>query len=327
MADKIPVRTFVVLALMPLFFSSNIIFGRDVVELVEPWTLAFIRWFTCTLILIPFVAPVIAEHIVVLRQNWKRLLLLGFLGMWICGALVYLALKYTSATNGTLIYTSSPALIIFLEWMFKGRKVGGRELSGIAIAMTGVAVIIFRGSLNTMMSLEFNIGDLLFLLSAISWSIYSVLIKTPGLDRVPTVALFVVIAFMGAITLAPFTIVEIVYRDTFPTSLVSWLNIGGIILFASLIAFNAFQHGVKVAGSSIAGIFMYLLPVYGVGMAVFYLGEIFQPYHLAGILLVGGGIILATLPATIINRLKSGNNIPVTLGIGGKDRELLKQPE
>ncbi len=303
MPPKVPLSTYIILAFMPLFFSTNIIFGRVAVASVEPWTLAFIRWFSCALILTPFVAPSILQHLNIFKRQWKRLLLLGFLGMWICGALVYLALKYTSATNGTLIYTSSPVLIIFLEWLFRGRKVGMREFFGIAIAMLGVLIIIFRGSADVLLSLNFNNGDLLFVLSAVSWSIYSVLLKTPEFDAVPTISLFGIIAFMGALTLAPFTIIEIVYSDAFPTSLSSWANIAGIVLFASLIAFTAFQHGVKVAGAPVAGIFMYLLPVYGVGMAVMVLGEEFELYHLAGILTVSGGVIIATIPLALLKKL------------------------
>jgi len=295
--------TTAILVLAPLFFSTNIIFGRVTVETTEPWTLAFIRWFFCALILMPFVAPSIALHLDALKRMKIRLLLLGFLGMWICGALVYLALKYTSATNGTLIYTSSPVLIIFLEWLFRNRKVGLREFIGIAIALTGVLVIVFRGSIDVLMSLSFNPGDMLFVLTAISWAIYSVLLKSPDLDPVPTLTLFTVIAFMGAVTLAPFAIIEIVYFDAFPTGGDVWLNIAGIILLSSIIAFSAFQYGVKKAGASVAGLYMYLLPVYGVGMAVLFLGESFELYHVAGIITVSGGVMLASMPATLLQRL------------------------
>ncbi len=256
----------------------------------------------------PFVASSITEHLDALMRVKRRLLLLGFLGMWICGALVYLALKYTSATNGTLIYTSSPVLIIFLEWLFRGRNVGRREFLGIAIAMLGVLVIVFRGDLDVLMSLDFNPGDMIFVLTAISWSIYSVLLKSPDLDPVPTLTLFTVIAFMGAVTLAPFTIVEIVYYDAFPTGAVVWLNIAGIIFLSSIIAFSAFQYGVKSAGASVAGIYMYLLPVYGVGMAVLFLGESFELYHVAGILTVSGGVILASFPVSMLQRMTATNH-------------------
>jgi drug/metabolite transporter (DMT)-like permease len=175
-----------------------------------------------------------------------------------------------------------------------------KEFAGIAIALFGVLIIIFRGDINVLLSLNFNLGDMIFVATAISWSVYSVMLKTPAFEGIPTIVLFTTIALMGAITLAPFTIVEIVYQDAFPTSLNAWGHISGIVVFSSLIAFTAFQYGVKTVGASLAGIFMYFLPVYGVGMAVFYLGETFHLFHLAGILTVSGGVILATIPLGLV---------------------------
>ena len=58
-----------------------------------------------------------------------------------------------------------------------------------------------------------------------------------------------------------------------------------------------------MAGAPVTGIFMYLLPVYGVGMAVMVLGEQFELYHLAGILAVSGGVIIASFPLTILQKI------------------------
>ena len=104
------------------------------------------------------------------------------------------------------------------------------------------------------------------------------------------------IAASGAILLAPFAAVEIVWQQDFPTTGEAWLNIAGIVVMASLLAFSMFQYGVKVLGPSLTGIFMYLLPVYGVGLAVLFLGEELALHHLWGILLVLSGVILATWP-------------------------------
>ena len=131
-----------VLVVMPLFFSSNIIFGRAVADQVEPFTLAFLRWSLTALILLPFVWSAVRQFRNMITSWSKQLALLGFLGMWICGAMVYLALDYTSATNGTLIYTSSPVLIILIEWLFRGRRAGTREAIGVTLALIGVVVIV-----------------------------------------------------------------------------------------------------------------------------------------------------------------------------------------
>ena len=53
----------------------------------------------------------------------RLILLLALLGMWICGGGVYLALGHTTATNGALIYTTSPVIIIVLEAIFFRRRI------------------------------------------------------------------------------------------------------------------------------------------------------------------------------------------------------------
>ncbi len=294
-----------ILLIMPLFFSSNIIFGRAVADQVEPFTLAFIRWSLTALILLPLVWPaLLRQKELIVNQLW-RVSLLGFLGMWICGALVYLALDYTTATNGTLIYTSSPVLIILIEWLFGGRKISTREAFGISIAVIGVVVIVIKGSFDTLMSLSFNRGDLIFIGAAVSWAIYSVLLKANNLAPLQTLPLFMLIAATGAVLLAPFALIEIAWLQTFPTSPTAWTNIAGIVLLASLLAFSFFQYGVKVLGPSLTGIFMYLLPVYGVGLAVVFLGEEIALYHMWGVLLVLSGVVLATWPKRVLRQIQS----------------------
>ncbi len=291
------------MAIMPLFFSSNIIFGRAAVEHVQPFTLAFLRWSLTALILFPFIRVEIQRNRQAIVALTTPLFLMGFVGMWICGALVYLALKYTSATNGTLIYTSSPVLIILIEFVLKGRKVGLREGLGIALAFVGVVIIVTKGLMSNLFGFKFNSGDIIFVIAAISWAIYSVGLKSERFQSFSTLGLFFLIAVSGAVLLLPFAIFEIVYLREFPTNGTAWINIAGIVAIASLLAFSAFQLGVKTLGPSLAGIFLYLLPIYGVSLAIVFLDEELAAYHLWGVLLVLGGVVLATLPANVFGKL------------------------
>lgn len=291
---------FVILTAMPLFFSSNLIFGRAAVENVEPWTLACLRWSLASLVLLPFVWGGLHRHRHTLLAQWKLIAVLGLLGMWICGALVYFALRYTTATNGTLIYTSSPVLIVLFEWLFRGRKISAREMIGIPLAFLGVLTIIVKGSLGTLFSLSFNAGDIIFAVTALSWAVYSVLLKKRALAEVPPIVMFTAIAIAGALTLFPYMIWESIAVGVFPTSANSWMSIAGIVVFSSVLAFSCFQYGVHAVGPSIAGLFLYLLPVYGVGMAVIFLGESVEIFHFAGFLLVMAGIMLVTFPVNVL---------------------------
>lgn len=298
-------KPYVALLFMPLFFSSNLVFGRAAITSVEPWTLAFLRWTLAFLILLPFAWPGIRQHGQVLKTHWKTIGVLGLLGMWICGALVYYALHHTSATNATLIYTSSPILILLMEWIFRGRRMGLREMVGVALALAGVVLIIVKGSLEILLGLSFNLGDLIIAFCALSWAAYSVILKRSVFSAVPTLSLFAVIAAAGAITLFPFMVWETAATQTFPTTRDAWLSIAGIVVFASLLAFSLYQYGVKSVGPSVTGLFMYLLPLNGVMLAVVFLGEKLHAHHFAGFILIMAGLILATGPADLLRRFQA----------------------
>lgn len=302
----------------PLCFSSNLIFGRHVVGEVPPFTLAFIRWACVALALAPLALREAAAVRTALRAAPGLIALLGFLGMWICGAVVYLGLRDTTATNATLIYTTSPVFILLIEAVTAGRRIGAREIAGSLAAMIGVAVIVTRGDLAALAALDINPGDVLILAAALSWAIYSVLYRSPPLRPLSNLTLFALVSAAGAVGLAPFAAWELAGGDALPQSADAWMSVAGIVVIASLMAFSGFQYGVRTLGPSLTGIFMYLLPVYGVVLAILFLGERFEAFHGFGIAMVLGGVVLATFPAGRLRRRSAEL---------AKRREGLKQPE
>lgn len=286
----------IVMLLTPLFFSTNLIFGRSTIPEVAPFTLAFLRWTAACLLLTPFLWMArdrVRAYVTTHPVHW---LTLGFLGMWICGAGVYYALQFTTATNGTLIYTTSPLMVIILERLFFGRATSWREIAGIVIGFLGVAIIVLKGDLAGIGNSSFNLGDLLFIAAALSWAGYSVMLKGRRTAGLPVAALFAIVTLSGALLLAPFALWEFLAGAPMPHTLPAWGGIAGIVVFSSLLAFSGYQYGVARLGASTASVFMYLLPPYGVGLAVLVLGEPFQTYHAIGILTVLAGLVMATAP-------------------------------
>lgn len=294
-----------VMLVTPLLFSTNLVFGRGVVDEVAPFTLAFLRWASVAVALSPFLLLERRTAFAVLRGNAALVVLLGFLGMWLCGAIVYRALAMTTATNGTLIFTTSPVIILFIEAIFRGRSIGRREAIGSAIAFVGVAVIVLKGDLGALSTLDVNAGDLIMLGMAVAWATYSILYRSPPLATLSNLALFCAVAAAGALTLLPFAAGEFLLAEPMPRTASAWTSIAGIVVFSSLLAFSGFQYGVRRLGPSAAGVFMYLLPPYGVFLAVTFLGETFHAFHAVGIALVMGGIALATAPAALFRRRRA----------------------
>lgn len=291
-----PAWPFVVMLITPALFSTNIVFGRFVSGETTPFLLASIRWLCVGLLLAPFAFRDLGSVRAFLRANGMRLLLLGFLGMGVCGGGVYLGLQYTTATNATLVYSTAPLLIIALEGLFRGRRTTVLEVLGTIIAFAGVAVIVARGSWETVTSLSFNTGDLLIALAALSWAVYSLLYKTTDTASVKPVTLFALLALAGALVNAPLGIYELATAPTIPDQTETWLAIVGIVLISSLLAFSGFQYGIRTLGPSLAGIFMYLMTPFGVLLAILFLGETLENWHIWGITAVIGGIILAVRP-------------------------------
>jgi drug/metabolite transporter (DMT)-like permease len=282
--------------LAPVFFSSNLIFGRGITGEMGPFTTALIRWAGSALIMSPIVWHHRQQCLAFVRRHTLLWLVLGILGMGICGGVVYWALTLTTASNATLIYTTSSLFIILFEWLFAGRRISLREICGMVIAFAGVAAIVLKGDLSAMLHMRFNLGDLAVLVAAISFAVYSILLRRPGIRAMPPLPLFGLLALSGAIVLVPPALVEILSGGLLPDTPRDFAMLGGIILFASLAAFYSFQHAVHVFGPGIAGMTLYLMPPMSILMAVIFLGENFERYHAAGIVLVTAGLVLATAP-------------------------------
>ncbi len=287
-----------ILVLMPVLFSSNLVVGRAAVATVEPFTLAFWRWLIATLIMLPIVAGPLRRHAADLLHMVPLLLALGVLGMVICGAGVYLGLRHTTATNATLIYTTSPALIVLFEMILGRRPFSALQFAGIALATLGIAVIVSHGDIAGLATTGFNPGDIAILIAAISWAIYSILLHDPRLRALPGRVVFAAIAIAGTLTLTPAWLFEGSTHGFLPMTADGWMAIVALAVMPSVGAFLSYQWLVREVGSMRTGMALYFMPIVGVGLAAVFLGEAIHSYHLVGTLTTIGGVALATLSGT-----------------------------
>lgn len=282
------------LLVAPLLMASNPVMGRAAVEFVPPLALAFWRWLLCFLILLPLTWRSLRRHQGVFRQHGGLILLLGALGMGISGGFVYVGVQYTTATNASIIYAASPVMMLIIAAFLDREVIRPQQIIGILLSLIGVATIIGQGDWRALLAIEFNVGDIWVLGAATSWAFYSVLIRRLS-NLVPTFTLFAAIILAGVVVLAPFYIWEMASGQVMQLTVATLLSLAGVVLIASLFAFTAFQKGIAVIGAARAGPFMYLMPVYGAGLAVMFLGERFELFHAIGLCLILPGVALASL--------------------------------
>jgi drug/metabolite transporter (DMT)-like permease len=287
--SRLRASPYLLLTLTPFFWSCNWIVGRGLHADVPPMAMTFFRWFFALVILAPFALPHVRRDWPVVRRHWKIMLLLGAVGIGTHNALAYLGLHYTTATNGVILNSFIPVMIVAISWVFLGERLSPPQLAGVAISLAGVLAILSGGSLATLAAFRLNAGDLLVILSMAMWSIYTIGLRwrPAGLSML---SFLFVLAVVGDAFMLPLWLVEraMGYRVDWTPTVVAAL--ASVALFSSVLAYIFWNRGVEQVGANVAGLFVHLMPVYGVLLAWMLLGERLAAYHLAGIALILAGI-------------------------------------
>ncbi|MDY0225860.1 MAG: DMT family transporter [Desulfomicrobium apsheronum] len=276
-----------------IIWSGNFIVARSLNQSVEPATLSLLRWATAFLGLLPFACRAAWSQRAAIRQSMPAMIPMALLGVTTFNALLYKAAHTTSALNLSLIATSTPVFIILLARIFLRESLTVRKMTGLAVALAGVVLLITGGDPKRLTNLEFSIGDLWMSLAAVIFAAYSILVRRfpGGLSQ----SVFLLTLFgTGIIFLIPWTGWE-VFTHGLPTIT---LGAAGAILYvglgASLAAYAMWNSAVTSIGPSLAGLIYYTLPLFSGFSAFVLLGEPMGLIHLTSAGCILGGILLAT---------------------------------
>jgi drug/metabolite transporter (DMT)-like permease len=270
--------------------------ARAVQGILPPIGLAFWRWAIALCALAPFAWKRMWAERDAVRRHWKTMAVLGILGVGSFNTLVYVGLGSTSATNGLLLNSSIPVLIVLIGWLFLGQSVGALQALGVLLSLGGVATIIFRGDLHGLLHMQFSKGDLWIFAAMVNWAVYTVLLprRPASLSALSFLGWTMVIGLAANL---PFYLAELARGARPHWTLASAGAMAYIGIFPSVVAYLFWNRAVADVGPHRAGIFIHLMPVFGTALAVLLLGETFHAYHGAGIGLILAGIMLATRAA------------------------------
>ena len=286
-------RARVLLWLVPLLWSSNYIIARLGDGLIAPHALALGRWSLAALILLPWMGRGLWAQRAVVRREWLHLLVLGFFGMYICGAWVYIAGHSTSSTNIALIYAATPMAIVAASAWLLHERMSRAQWAGVVLAFLGLLWVIAKGDPTRLLAVQFVAGDAWITAAAASWTAYSVLLKRWPSALGPGERLVAIIGG-GLLVLVPTTLIEVAFMPTPPFS---WPAVGLVLLAAVLpgvLSYGAYSYLQRELGASRTAMMLYLAPVYGALLAWGLLGEVPGWHHLVGAALILPSIWLAS---------------------------------
>jgi drug/metabolite transporter (DMT)-like permease len=269
---------------------SNMILARGVAGSVPPFTIAFFRWSIVAAGLLPAIVMALRQHPGLLRKQGAGIAVAGFLGMFICGAPVYIAGVTTSAINIALIMALSPLVVLAFSWLSGLERVDGRQVAGMLLALAGAGLIITKGSATVGTGIAR--GDLLALLAMVGWASYTLLQNHVGqeLSFLARIGLF---AAAGALLSLPFAVREMWVAPGAAFSGHAALVYPFAGLVPGLFAYTAYAYLGSTFGPVSTSLSLYLGPIVSAILSIVFLGEAPMIVHLIGGALSLGGMWLS----------------------------------
>ncbi len=274
-----------------LFWGCNAVFSRLAVGEVSPLTLVTLRWVCVLSLVLIFARKDVKRDWPKLKPRLGYFMIMGATGFTGFNALFYVAAHYTTALNIGIIQGAMPVIVFLGSFILFRTPVTLSQMLGVAVTLVGVAVVTSAGSLDALLSLAFNEGDILVLIAAIIYGVYTVALRFK--PDVSALSFFAVLAFAAFLTCLPLLAYEIYSGQAQMPTQTGWILILAIAILPSFLAQLLFINGVTLIGPGRAGIFINLVPIFAAIMAVLFLSESFEIYHGAALLLVLGGIWLA----------------------------------
>lgn len=280
-------------ALASLCWAGNWVLGRAIRADVPPFGLTFWRWALAAVILLPVGWGRLGADWRVVRGHLPLVLAMALLSAAMFQSMTYIGLHSTEAVNALLVSATMPLFMVIIAGVVLRERFSLRQLAGIGVSFLGVAYIIARGEPARLLALHLNVGDIWILAALVVWGLYSVLLKFKPAD-LSAVGLTFFIALFGALFILPLHLWEVSRGLTVPFTAAGIGSVAYTGVFASVVALLSYNAAVARIGPSRAVFFLHLMPVFGPGLAVVFLGETLARYHLIGFPVALAGVLWAT---------------------------------
>jgi drug/metabolite transporter (DMT)-like permease len=293
MIQKLGNAPYLLLVGAAFFWGGNAVAGKFLAGSLPPVTISFIRLAIGVLIMSPLIFRLFKQEMAALRENFMMLVFLAVTGVIGFNLLIYWAVNYTSAINATLLNSTSPLFIFLLSALLIGEKMELKYWVSMGLSMLGVLIVITHGSLERMIALQFNIGDLIMVLAVISWALYSIFIKKLS-GKMPSLMIFGFTLAIGFMVMVPAVAIELSVVPVEAVNLAEWSALVYIGIFPSICSFLLWNRAVALIGPSKASISLNLIPVFGAVAAFFVLGEMITAPQIIGGCLVFIGVFITS---------------------------------
>ncbi|MCL7941870.1 DMT family transporter [Halomonas sp. ATCH28] len=281
-------RPHLFLLLVVTIFSGNILVGKALAGL-PPFTISLGRVAIALVVMLPLGWHQARHGWPVFRRHWRPLLGLALSGVAFFNALIYAALKFTSATNVAILESLIPVATLLLSVLLFGERFRPLQWVGVVVSLGGAVVVITAGEVAELVPGGMNPGDLIMLLAVLVWVGYSLLVKE-HMARFPRYGGLLVMLVIANLALAPIALLEGAWRVVPNLSTAELAGLGYLGIFPSVVALLLYNSALADIGPTRAAVYLNLLPVFTMLGAWWWLGDRILPVQVVGSLVVITGV-------------------------------------
>ncbi len=256
-----------------------------VLHTIPPFTLLTIRLIMGALVLAPF-----ALRQRPTRHEIAQMLAVGVVGFGVSVGLQFVGTDKSTAVNGTLVTSSSPAFILLFAALILRERLSAQRIAAVALATLGVIVIIDPAKAD--FSSETFAGDVALAFAALTWGLYSVLVRRVS-SRLNTLVI-TFYAFLGGLLLTiPAAALELPQRPigvVTPEILLGVLYLGIVSTAAAMWLWN---RAFALVDAPSASLFFFAQPLVGTLLSVALLNQQMTLDLWIGSGLIAAGVLLS----------------------------------
>ena len=272
-----------------MLMGSSYPFAKDVLAVMSPLLYSASRYLVAALFLFAMMA-LMRKPLALPRRDWVPMIVLSLIGVALFQACWGLAMARTAPSLGSIVMTTTTAFSAILAWL-GGRRLPVLGWAGIVIAFVGVVIVVNNSLTRITLSFASLDGTLIWMLSAFAWALY-VDRGAPYNLRLGALPVMAWTTLIGSLVLLPISLAfdslgEFARLDD--RLLGYWLYTA---IFPVGVAFLGLTAGLDRLGVSRVMVYMYLIPVAGVGLSAAFFGDPLTAARVLGGLIVLLGVIL-----------------------------------
>lgn len=293
-------RYYILMVLATIMWAGAFVAGKLGVNEFSPIILTYLRMLIAFIIIFPIMVNKNKKDWKIKKENLLLVFSLGIIGMIGYHLLFFNALRFTTVSNASIINAFNPLITAILASFILKEYLSIKKILLIFTAFIGVVLTITNWDLKMVFTTSFNRGDLLMLMAATCWAIYSIIVKK-GMKVMKPLKLTTYTFLACVVVLTPFALKEIIFDNALIVKPMAYIAILYMAIFPTVGGYTIQQYCIRELGPSTTALFINLVPVFSIIMAVLFLDEGFFMLNTISIITI---IISVFIFTKIKNRTK-----------------------